>query len=263
MTNHIIVTSFNDKGFEQYGRVFLASYLKYWHQSVSLLVYYESECDRLDFNLHGRAEVISLNSIPTFASFIPKYENDPYATGKKQQHIDHLWKSKNRDEGYNFRYDAVKFSKKVFAVHDAVHRVPRDTKLYWIDADVVTLKTVPPDFLDKMLPVSYDISFLGRAGYHTECGFVGYNVSSDRTVCFVDTFCELYITGKVFSLAEWHDSFVFDQVRKKYVLKEYDLPSRHKGHVWITSPLVRYMDHLKGGRKSLGRSPELDRLVRK
>ena len=61
----------------------------------------------------------------------------------------------------------------------------------------------------------------------------------------------------IFTLIEWHDSFVFDIVRKKHQLKELDW-SGHiiagEGHPLINSAWGAYLDHLKGSRKDQGRS---------
>jgi hypothetical protein len=65
----------------------------------------------------------------------------------------------------------------------------------------------------------------------------------------------------IFTLAEWHDSFVFDHVRTQCALKELDW-SGHlvtgEGHPLINSDWGAYLDHLKGARKDLGRSRRAD-----
>lgn len=70
----------------------------------------------------------------------------------------------------------------------------------------------------------------------------------------------------IFTLAEWHDSFVFDAVRKKHTLKEQDWSSHiitGEGHPLINSAWGAYLDHLKGARKNTGRSPASDLKIRR
>jgi hypothetical protein len=61
----------------------------------------------------------------------------------------------------------------------------------------------------------------------------------------------------IFTLDEWHDSYVFDAVRSTVAMNELDW-SGHlitgEGHPLINSDWGAYLDHLKGDRKSLGRS---------
>jgi len=72
--------------------------------------------------------------------------------------------------------------------------------------------------------------------------------------------------GGIFRLVEWHDSFVFDVVRKNHQLNELDW-SGHlitgEGHPLINSEWGAYLDHLKGDRKHVGRSKLLDLKVKR
>ena len=68
----------------------------------------------------------------------------------------------------------------------------------------------------------------------------------------------------IFTLEEWHDSFVFDAVRRNVVLNELDWSSNivtGEGHPLINTEWGAYLDHLKGARKDLGRSHSKDLLV--
>ena len=78
----------------------------------------------------------------------------------------------------------------------------------------------------------------------------------------------------IFLLDEWHDSFVFDAVRKQCTgliefnwaaklgdLRPSKLNSPGEGHPLINSDWGAYLDHLKGKRKETGRSNDKD-LVR-
>jgi hypothetical protein len=70
----------------------------------------------------------------------------------------------------------------------------------------------------------------------------------------------------IFTLEEWHDSFVFDVVRKNVKLKEYNWSAgliSGEGHPLINSEWGAYLDHLKGDRKSVGRSKDKDLKIKR
>ena len=95
------------------------------------------------------------------------------------------------------------------------------------------------------------------------------NLRSPLVVSFLQEFQRMYDDAEngIFRLAEWHDSFVFDAVRAKFKnLKELDWSSHlitGEGHPLINSEWGAYLDHLKGGRKTLGRSKKDDLKVKR
>ena len=76
----------------------------------------------------------------------------------------------------------------------------------------------------------------------------------------------------IFKLIEWHDSFVFGHVLEKFKLQDnnyfdYSQNIYNKtaktgggGHPLINSVLGNYFDHMKGARKTLGKSKRSDLL---
>ncbi len=70
----------------------------------------------------------------------------------------------------------------------------------------------------------------------------------------------------IFTLDEWHDSFVFDAVRKQFNLNELNWSSgiiKGEGHPLINSDWGAYLDHLKGARKDTGKSHAKDLKIRR
>jgi hypothetical protein len=247
----LVVTSFSAKGYEQYGRRFMTSVQKHWPlDEIDLVVYRE---DKVEVPGIDAGSVFEIEDIPYYRKFVAKYRA-PIVFGKDS--CIGKWKTKEIDVGYNFRFDANKFCRKVFAIFDASLRF-KERRLFWVDSDVVALRPMPAEFLDELIPEGYQMCHLGRKGTHSECGFVGYDLSNSDVRDFVTDFADTYVNGTVFDLPEWHDSFVFDVVRSRYRIKSNNLSRALHGHVWITSPLATYMDHLKGNRKGMGRSPEL------
>lgn len=70
----------------------------------------------------------------------------------------------------------------------------------------------------------------------------------------------LYKQDLLFRQREFHDSYLFDVIRRRFERRgcqTYDIAQgigRDAGHVFVNSPLGRYMDHMKGERKAEGAS---------
>lgn len=243
-----VVTSFSAAGFAKYGRRCIETLHEFWPQNVSL--YIVSEDDIEAPKLEGRqVHFLNLCESSSWAKdFYSRHEHNSIAHGRgpkasSPKHNRH-WKT-----GYNFRLDAYKFSKKVFAI-EAVARRVSGGKLIWLDADTVTHQPVPSELLDRMPPSDYSIAYLNRGYYHSECGFVSYDLNKPETREFITQFAALYHSGVVFNLKEWHDSWVFDWLRKKLGIRAWPIPHQHYGQPFDHSELGRYMSHLKGDLKN-------------
>jgi hypothetical protein len=250
---HIVMTTFNSKGYVVYGKKCIQTFLDHWPEDIFLWVYAE------DVNVEEtdpRLKIFDQNiALPTLREFRESYKNNPYANGRDPS---------GRDPEYNFRWDAVRFANKVFAVTDAIRRAgPMADQLIWLDADTITHKEIPRCLLDELAPKHRELAaYLNRRGC-PECGWVGYNLRHERILEFADRFENIYRTGEFLRLKESHDSFVFWTIAKsmnwtartRFKL----LGSRfRKGHIFINSILGGYMDHLKGNRKLEGRSRSAD-----
>lgn len=247
-----VVTSFSKQGYELYGRKFLETFQQYWPNEVELFIYHEG----MKLESPTGAFINLISEVPHFTAFIEQFGDIPEFQGKKPL-PNHNWKQKDIEAGYSFRWDAVKFCRKIFAIEDAASRI-KTGKLFWVDADVVTFDHIPLKWLKKLIPNDYAICYLGRVDtYHSECGFVGYNLDDPNTLLFINAFAELYLSGTFQTLREFHDSYVFDCLRKKMQINAYNLTPNgiDRGHVWLYSELAKYMDHLKGDNKYLGKSP--------
>jgi hypothetical protein len=127
--------------------------------------------------------------------------------------------------------------------------------VFWIDADVVFTKTITEqEIVQKILPADYTICYLDRPEppRYPECGFVGYNLTNKHTQNFVEKLREYYELDLLFKEEQWHDSYVWNKVREKYLSgqPQYNLTGTRKdGHVWPHSKLAEYTTHLKGKKK--------------
>jgi hypothetical protein len=252
-----VVTTFNQDGYHIYGSRMIDGFLANWPQEVDLTVYAE---DCVVTQQDRRLTVIDLmTTVPNLAAFKARWAQDARATGRLAFGPADR---RGKQPGMGFKWDAVRFSHKVYAVCDCARRVSGDV-LIWMDADTVCHSVIPLTELEHLVPGTADICFLGRQGKYTECGLYALNLKSIRTKHFLQQFQWVYDHAEqgIFTMAEWHDSFVFDQVRKQFDLVEHDWSShliKGEGHPLINSEWGAWLDHLKGKRKQQGRSAGKD-----
>ena len=267
MQPYIFVTTFNEAGYQQYGRKMLESFVANWPGDQQIIVYVEGF--DLDPKLVKNSMIVvrDITHVKPLMEFKARHKDNPKANG--------YWPE--GEDLPNFKYDAVRFSHKVYALRDAFPTVQKESKgMIWIDGDTITHRTVPGTFLTSVAPLhffgsigdrkQYGITYLGRSRQHSECGFVVYNTKHPMMEAFWDEFAGMYTNDTIFDLAEWHDSFVFDHVRKIYEAKGMVnnnlTPKIATGHPFINSRLGEYMDHMKGARKNQGRSRKSERFTR-
>jgi hypothetical protein len=228
---------------------------QHWPVSVPLRVYAE-DCAPLQPS--PRVEVLDLHaSSPDLVNFKQRHSKNPVANGTVAKDTSVPFRDNN------FKWDAVRFSNKVFAVIHAASTV-KTHWMIWLDADTVTFRDVPQDLLPRICDDTAMACYLGRQEkYHSECGWVAYNLRHAHTQEFMSQWRDLYVHDQLFDLREYHDSFLFDELRRRFQsqhgTKFHNMTpvsgKKGPGHPFIASELGRYMDHLKGDvRKDLGRS---------
>jgi hypothetical protein len=186
-------------------------------------------------------------------------------------------RSKRKDSGKGFKWHAVRFAHKVYAIFDCAKETDADI-LVWMDADTICHSPITMNDLYRMIPSDSELCYLGRKGKYSECGLYAMNLRSPNIQLFLKEFQRFYDQAEqgIFRLAEWHDSFVFDAVRNKFPqMRQLDWAaslqdlrpapgmSSGEGHPLINSEWGAYLDHLKGGRKKLGRSKQDDLKVKR
>jgi hypothetical protein len=254
-----VVTTFNASGYKQYGSRMIDTFLKNWPATVQLKVYAEN-CNVVQ--TAPNLQVVDLETAsPGLVSFKQQWKNVPKATGWCN---DSTQKFADKTQKVGFKWDAVRFAHKVYAIFDCAKTTDADI-LIWLDADNVCHSPISLDSVAKFCPADIDLGFLGREGKYTECGLYSMNLRSAAVQAFLQEFQRMYDDAEsgIFTLDEWHDSFVFDAVREKFKgqLKELNWSAgvvRGEGHPLINSAWGAYLDHLKGDRKDLGRSKSKD-----
>lgn len=239
----MLMTSMSAKGLQQYGNR-LVNGLRKHMPSEQLTIY--SEDDLGDVN----AAVASLHFVPGWVDFMTRHAENPLHRGRVPGAG---WKEKDVRDGYCFKFDAVKFCCKVFAIADAARELGKGS-LTWIDADAYPTRQVPDGWFDCLSGA--DVTFLGREGTHSECGFLHFRLPAALPLILL--WEKMYAHDLFLLHREWHDSYLFDRAREGMPAVKCKSISRRgtKGHVWVTSPLGLYFDHTKGERKKLGYSPE-------
>ena len=251
---YTVITTFNADGYAKYGRRMIQTFLQNW--PVNLVVYAE-ECDVNE--TAANLEVRDISVVDELAAFKQQWLGVPQANGDVS--ADPV-RSQRKDAGKGFKWDAVRFAHKVYSIFHCANHIDTDW-LIWMDADTVCHSPISVDDLNRLCPNNKDLCFLGRRGKYTECGLYAMNLRSQRTRDFLTQFQRYYDQAEqgIFTLAEWHDSFVFDAVRKHHPLIELDWSSHlitGEGHPLINSSWGAYLDHLKGDRKTLGKSKPKD-----
>jgi len=249
------LTTFNEDGYERYARHMIDTFVRYWPAEATLYCFLES------FKLPEVAANVRFLSLeessPALVAFKERHRNNPRAHGDERRSIEPG--PGGKPIGIGFRWNAVRFAHKVYAVTYAGRTLTEDV-MFWMDADTVTFESIPPSFLEGLLPPDTYTCFLGRPHF-TETGFVGYNLRHEQNDAFLSRYQEFYDQDLLFAEQEWHDCWIYDIVRREFeargLIKTRDLspPSLSGDHAFINSELGNYMDHLKGKkRKKLGRS---------
>jgi hypothetical protein len=225
-----IVTTFSDSGYEDYGKLFLESCSRYLNPLIEVIVYK----DNVDLPTQKNLKILNLeSSIPDLTEF------------KKRNSF--------RDEANTkFQFQSIRFSHKIYALYHAA--ITTDARyLIWLDSDTELYDSVGPEYFRRFLPEGAFVGYLGRAGEaFSECGFMIYDLHNPHARDFFDRFKWYYDTDELYKLREWHDSYIFDVVRKEFEssgkIKTVNLSSHVNKH-HFNSVLDGYIMHLKGDRK--------------
>lgn len=257
-----VVTTFHEDGLEKYGQRMINTFCANWPAEVVLHLYPE-QCNPA-IRDHSHVTLKRLEEIPELTAFKNQWKDVAKANGDVS--ADPV-RSKRKDSGKGFKWHAVRFAHKVYAIFDCARTTDADI-LIWMDADTICHSPISKNQIEKLIPSDKDICFLGRKEKYTECGLYSMNLRSPRTREFLKKFQTMYDDAEngIFKLDEWHDSFVFDAVRRSVQLNELDWSSHliaGEGHPLINSEWGAYLDHLKGDRKSLGRSKDKDLKIKR
>lgn len=266
-----VVTTFHLEGMEKYGQRFIDSFAARVNKNIKLIVYAEG-CTPVNPDPGQIAIQDAQATLPKLNAFKQQWKDVPKANGNIS--ADPV-RSRRKDSNKPFKWDAIRFANKVYAVFDACAKREGDW-IVWMDADTFVHSDWSLEQFKELLPNNAYITYVGRGkGSQTwpECGFYGLNMNHPVCHSFLEDFEQMYedADNGMFLLDEWHDSYIFGEILKKYN----DFPSHDYsaemylseaksgggGHPLINGPLGKWIDHMKGGRKSTGKSLRKDLMV--
>jgi hypothetical protein len=256
-----LITSLNQKLFLEYGKRFIESWSRHAGDGLRLIICVEGAVEGL--NDIARSESVLVCSLESAAQqrFRRKYGRFFQTSGGMPIRLSDSNSSFTIQ--YNYRFDALRFSFKAFSYYRVLHELKLESEFIgWIDSDVVCLKPFSLTTLSDVLPRNGEVaSYLGRSSFpkplaYSECGFVAFDYTNASARKFILDFISMYDTGDVFLNEEWHDSFLFDVLRKRYeangaVFRNISGEHHASEHPFILSPLGKFFDHLKGPRRKI------------
>ena len=267
-----VVTTFHEEGLKKYAQRMIDTFCTNWPEEIKLHIYPE-KCNPAIRN-HNHVTLTDLDSVKELTEFKDRWKGVPKANGDVSK--DPV-RSRRKDSGKGFKWHAVRFAHKVYAIFDCAKNTDADI-LIWMDADTICHSPITMKDLYRMIPADSELCYLGRKGKYSECGLYAMNLRSPNVQAFLKEFQRFYDQAEhgIFQLDEWHDSFVFDAVRIKFPqMRQLDWAAHlhdlrpapgmtsGEGHPLINSQWGAWLDHLKGDRKSIGRSKREDLKVQR
>ena len=228
---------------QDYGENFARTFEEFWPSDVELVIVTDRRLPT------QRPQQIDLKKIPGYASFISKYGADPKANGYGGKNRKNIARYAGDIESRDWRYDAVLWAPQILTPRASINGLDDGDILAWFDADVETIAAVPKMWLSAILGKN-DIAVMQRDRQNSELGFWAVRISI-RTRRFLTNMGNVYESGDVFGLQQWHSGFVFDHVLASSGLKIKNLtPPRFErmtgGSIWWRTALGEYTNHLKG-----------------
>ena len=234
---YTVITSLNQKYWDEVANENSHYLDKNWIAGEDIFMYHEFTT--LPKNkLSSRVQWIDLyQSCPEIVEFGEKWKDHPHANGSN---------------GTNFRLNAIKFVHKTFAIwHRA--KIQKTGYLIWLDCDALVYNKIDKTFIDNIFKNDTIVSYIGRPGKYSECGFLAFNLDHPETHIFLNRWETLYTSGEFIKLSETHDSWTFDVLRNEWQKPElfYNLnaDALTKKHPFASSKIGMYIDHAKGADK--------------
>jgi len=185
-----VITSFNQLYYDLIGKDCVSSFLEHWPEDLALTCYVE------EFRLpeHDRIQQIDFGQLD---SDYAQYQLDP-----------------------SLNQSMKKFAKKAYSFMHAMHHSPADW-IIWLDADVITIQSVPiellqrvlhPDHLSMYMGVTYFTDKSGKISGNwlvPETGIFAVNTQHEDFGAFRAEYCRRYHERDQSGLRRYYDNDVF------------------------------------------------------
>jgi len=240
-------TTMNREIYDRCGKDMIDSFIKY-SKDIPLTVYVEGFVLPAEYHDKVNQVPLSQTHFNRFRDMCKPYPErfgligDVTRIGRPAS-----WTTQTENgQPYHFRLDAVKFSRKVFCLYHHAHETTADIVLL-LDADTKALKPVSSCDLLTLFPDGNTIALLKRDHEYSEAGFYMVDLKTGGLE-FIDYFAGLYLTGDVFRLLEWHDSYVLDRAIEEMRVKSVSLSGKGSAtnHPLANGPVGEWFYHEKG-----------------
>jgi hypothetical protein len=238
-----VFSTWHKGGYKKYGDHFIQGFLQNWPTEVRLTIYAEDH-EPNTYNADNIEVLDQRSTLPDLKAWQERHKDNPHAHG---------W---NKDKTKkSFLWDASRFANKTFALWHFAKHTEADVMI-WCDGDVRTHTPMPMEFLQEIAPNEDQLTtHLGRKTW-PECGWMMFNRHHPQFAEFMEQWRWIYESDDIFNHEESHDSFIFGELVQDFAdagHRDLGGPGQ-SGHVFINSVLGKYMDHLKGFRKEVGKS---------
>ena len=244
-----VVTTAHKEGLEQYGKAWLDG-RKHWPKGTEFYWYTEGYDLPLQADELAMVEQAGAGSTDGFINRRELNEQTEFVNWKLRHagYVAPIWK-----------FNVVAYAHKVFAMIDAT----RDYSgvAVWLDADCVTYRDIPEGLVESFVKDAY-IAHYARPGRWTETGFYVIDCSHKAHREFMDFMADVYLRDRFKTLHHWTDCFVLDAAIRRFVsagsIKAFSLSGEKdkEAHPMAVTEMGQYIDHRKGWRKEVPRSPE-------
>lgn len=242
------VSSMDLNEYNDYGKIFLEEFAKFSSKDIKIFVVFTGKYPEKILNI-GKNIIILPFASNQKLNFENKFSKLSQAHGYKFEIQKNLEKIEFNVK-YDFLFNAIRGSCKPFAIYQCLNYLPNDTThLVWTDANLICKEYFNHLDLKQFLPHNEEImAYLGRKDLYSECNFLGFNLNQTQTIEYLKRVVEIYENGEIFSYDQWHDSFIWDQIRiefsKNYNCRFRDISgnSLERDSVYRYTNLVKFFD---------------------
>jgi hypothetical protein len=200
-----LATTFNEEGYELYGKRWIETVAKFWPADTNVTLYVDFDIPNLPSNF-------------TVKSFSRSFPGHPAFIERVKHHFEHLVHTTNdvtlRKKAPRVSELTIKFSHKAFVINQELTRTDADIFI-WLDGDVETISDIKAAKIDRILKNNFLACQLERRNtkhLHAESGILIFRLQHEHTTNFQKEFNDFYNTDRLFNVRKPYDGFVIGRV---------------------------------------------------